>query len=138
MSIGGAHRAEVFRVAFKEKLMGAEARLNELGITLPAVSKPVANYLPTCWKPPIPLGGQGPRDEKGNVPTGKLGGEIRIDEGYRRARLVGLGLLAAMHDAFGSLDRVARPSSDHSRAYMLKWAKCPTLDEVASRRAALK
>jgi hypothetical protein len=46
MGIGAAHSAEVFRMAFKEKLMGAEARLNELGITLPAVSKPVANYLP--------------------------------------------------------------------------------------------
>jgi len=46
MSMGAAHRAEVFTVAFKEKLMGAEARLNELGITLPAVPKAVANYLP--------------------------------------------------------------------------------------------
>jgi hypothetical protein len=35
MSIGATHRAEVFRAAFKEKLMGAETRLNELGITLP-------------------------------------------------------------------------------------------------------
>jgi hypothetical protein len=70
--------------------------------------------------------GQGPRDEKGNVLNGKLGGEIRIDEGYRRARLICLGLLAAMHDALGSLDCVARPSSDHSRAYMLNWAECPT------------
>jgi enamine deaminase RidA (YjgF/YER057c/UK114 family) len=52
------------------------------------------------------LSGQGPRDEKGNVLTGKLGAEISIDEGYRRARLVGLGLLAAMRDALGSLDRV--------------------------------
>ena len=32
--------------------------------------------------------------------------EISIEEGYQRARLVGLGLLAAMRDALGSLDRV--------------------------------
>jgi enamine deaminase RidA (YjgF/YER057c/UK114 family) len=38
--------------------------------------------------------------------TGKLGAEINVEEGYRRARLVGLGLLAAMRDALGSLDRV--------------------------------
>ena len=38
--------------------------------------------------------------------TGKLGIDISIEEGYRRARLVGLGLLAAMRDALGSLDRV--------------------------------
>jgi enamine deaminase RidA (YjgF/YER057c/UK114 family) len=49
---------------------------------------------------------KGPRDENGNILTGKLGREINIDEGYRRARLVGLGLLAAMRDALGSLDRV--------------------------------
>ena len=52
------------------------------------------------------LAGQGPRDEKGTALTGKLGAEISIDEGYRRARLVGLGLLAAIRDALGSLDRV--------------------------------
>jgi enamine deaminase RidA (YjgF/YER057c/UK114 family) len=52
------------------------------------------------------LSGQGPRDENGNMLSGKLGAEISIEEGYRRARLVGLGLLAAMRDALGSLDRV--------------------------------
>ena len=101
--------------------------------------KAVANYLPYRLAGNLLfLSGQGPRDEKGNVLTGKLGGEIRIDEGHRRARLIGLGLLAAMHDPLGSLDRVARPSSRHFRTYMLNRVKCPTLDEVASRRAALK
>ena len=87
--------------------MGAEARLQELGIVLPALPKPVANYLPYRLAGNILyLAGQGPRDERGNALTGKLGAEIGIEEGYRRARLVGLGLLAAMRDALGSLDRV--------------------------------
>jgi enamine deaminase RidA (YjgF/YER057c/UK114 family) len=87
--------------------MGAETRLKELGIVLPALPKPVANYLPYRLAGDLLfLSGQGPRDEKGNVLTGKLGSEISIDEGYRRARLVGLGLLAAMREALGSLDRV--------------------------------
>lgn len=87
--------------------MGAEMRLKELGIVLPTVPKPVATYLPYRLAGNLLfLSGQGPRDEKGKVLTGKLGGEISIDEGYRRARLVGLGLLAAMRDALGSLDRV--------------------------------
>jgi enamine deaminase RidA (YjgF/YER057c/UK114 family) len=87
--------------------MEAEARLKELGIVLPPLPKPVANYLPYRLAGNLLfLSGQGPRDEKGNVLTGKLGSEISIDEGYRRARLVGLGLLAAMRDALGSLDRV--------------------------------
>ena len=87
--------------------MSAEARLKELGLVLPAVPKPVANYLPYRLAGNLLfLAGQGPRDEKGHALTGKLGAEINIDEGYRRARLVGLGLLAAMRDALGSLDRV--------------------------------
>src|SRR5215813_11583871 len=87
--------------------MSAEARLKELGLVLPALTKPVANYLPYRLAGNLLfLAGQGPRDEKGAALTGKLGAEISIDEGYRRARLVGLGLLAAIRDALGSLDRV--------------------------------
>jgi enamine deaminase RidA (YjgF/YER057c/UK114 family) len=91
----------------QEEIMSAEARLKELGIVLPALSKPVANYLPYRLAGNILyLAGQGPRDANGAHLTGKLGAEISIEEGYRRARLVGMGLLAAMRDALGSLDRV--------------------------------
>jgi enamine deaminase RidA (YjgF/YER057c/UK114 family) len=87
--------------------MSAEARLKELGIVLPSLGTPVANYLPYRLAGNILyLAGQGPRDESGKQLTGKLGKDIGIEEGYRRARLVGLGLLAAMRDALGSLDRV--------------------------------
>jgi enamine deaminase RidA (YjgF/YER057c/UK114 family) len=87
--------------------MSAEARLKELGIVLPTLGTPVANYLPYRLAGNILyLAGQGPRDESGKQLTGKLGKDISIEEGYRRARLVGLGLLAAMRDALGSLDRV--------------------------------
>jgi enamine deaminase RidA (YjgF/YER057c/UK114 family) len=87
--------------------MSAEARLKELGIALPPLPKPVANYLPYRLAGNILyLAGQGPRDANGAHLTGKLGADISIEEGYRRARLVGLGLLAATRDALGSLDRV--------------------------------
>ena len=86
--------------------MSAEARLKELGIVLPELRKPVANYLPYRIAGNILyLAGQGPL-ENGKQLTGKLGRDVSVDEGYRRARLVGLGLLAAMRDALGSLDRV--------------------------------
>jgi len=87
--------------------MSAEARLKQLGLVLPTLLKPVANYLPyRLAGNMLYLAGQGPRDEKGAALTGKLGADIGIEEGYRRARLVGLGLLAAMRDALGTLDRV--------------------------------
>jgi enamine deaminase RidA (YjgF/YER057c/UK114 family) len=86
--------------------MSAEARLKELGIVLPPLPKPVANYLPyRLVGNVLYLSGQGPR-ENGVSLTGKLGADVSLEEGYRRARIVGLGLLSAMRDALGSLDRV--------------------------------
>lgn len=76
--------------------MSAEARLKEFGLVLPVLAKPVANYLPYRLAGDLLfLSGQGPRDEQGRMLIGKLGAEISVEEGYRRARLVGLGLLAA-------------------------------------------
>jgi enamine deaminase RidA (YjgF/YER057c/UK114 family) len=46
------------------------------------------------------------RDEKGGTLTGKVGAEVSVEEGYRRARLIGLQLLSATRQALGSLDRV--------------------------------
>jgi enamine deaminase RidA (YjgF/YER057c/UK114 family) len=86
--------------------MSAEARLKELGLVLPPLPKPGGNYVPYRLAGNLLfLSGQGPRDDKGLL-TGKLGAEITLEEGYRRARIVGLGLLGAMRDALGSLDRV--------------------------------
>src|SRR5262249_62015500 len=88
--------------------MSAEARLKELGIVLPSVPTPVANYVPFRLAGSLLfLSGQGPRDEKGAMLAGKVGKDVSVEEGYRRARLVGLGLLAATRQALGSLDRVA-------------------------------
>ncbi|HEY2531140.1 MAG TPA: RidA family protein [Xanthobacteraceae bacterium] len=87
--------------------MTAETRLKELGLVLPMLPKPVANYLPYRLAGNLLfLAGQGPRDESGRALTGKLGADISVEEGYRRARLIGLGMLAAMRDALGTLDRV--------------------------------
>ena len=87
--------------------MSAEENLKKLGLTLPSIPTPVANYVP--WKRDgntIYLSGQGPRDDSGNLLTGQVGGPVTVEEGYRRARLVGLQLLAATKLAIGSLDRV--------------------------------
>jgi enamine deaminase RidA (YjgF/YER057c/UK114 family) len=86
--------------------MSAEARLKEIGIVLPSVPTPVANYVPyRLVGNLLYLSGQGPR-ENGKVLTGKVGADVSVEEAYRRARLVGLGLLAATRQALGSLDRV--------------------------------
>ena len=86
--------------------MGAEARLKDLGIVLPETASPAANYVPyRLASNLLYLSGQGPR-EGGKPLSGKVGADISLEEGYRRARLVGLGLLATTRAALGSLDRV--------------------------------
>ena len=87
--------------------MSAEARLKQLGITLPDVPAPVANYLPYRVAGNLLfLAGQGPRAADGKMLTGKVGAEVSVDEGYKRARIIGLQLLSATRMALGSLDRV--------------------------------
>ena len=87
--------------------MSAEARLKQLGIVLPNVPTPVANYVPYRLAGNLLfLSGQGPRDEKGQALSGKVGADVSVEEGYKRARLIGLGLLAATRQALGTLDRV--------------------------------
>ena len=89
--------------------MGAEARLKELGITLPEPFKPVANYIPSVRVGNLLfLAGHGPLREGHASARGKLGKELSVDDGYKVAREVGLNLLASARAALGSLDRVRR------------------------------
>jgi len=54
--------------------MSAEARLKQLGLTLPSVPAPVANYLPYRVAGNLLfLAGQGPRSADGGFLTGKVG-----------------------------------------------------------------
>ena len=87
--------------------MSAEARLKELGLTLPQLGSPMANYLPYRIAGNLLfLAGQRPRAPDGSSLSGKVGDEVSVEEGYRRARLIGLQLLSATRMALGSLDRV--------------------------------
>jgi enamine deaminase RidA (YjgF/YER057c/UK114 family) len=87
--------------------MSAEARLAELGVTLPNPPTPLANYVP--WRIGgglLFLSGVGPRRADGGSVTGVLGGDLSVAQGYDAARLCGLNLLANMRTALGTLDRV--------------------------------
>jgi enamine deaminase RidA (YjgF/YER057c/UK114 family) len=87
--------------------VSAEDRLRQLGLSLPQVPAPVANYRSyRIVGNLLFLAGQGPRDADGVQLTGKLGAEVSVDEGYKRARMVGLQLLSTTRAALGSLDRV--------------------------------
>jgi enamine deaminase RidA (YjgF/YER057c/UK114 family) len=86
-----------------------EARLRQLGIELPKVAAPVANYVPSARLGNLVfLAGTGPRNLDGTRPQGKVGRDVTLEEANLHARNVGVQLLAAMREAAGSLDKVVR------------------------------
>jgi enamine deaminase RidA (YjgF/YER057c/UK114 family) len=87
----------------------AERRLAELGITLPDLPKPVANYVPFIISGNLLfISGQGPRAADGKLITGKVGRDVTADEAYAHARLVGINLLSVVHHAQNGLSTVRR------------------------------
>ncbi len=85
-----------------------EKRLEELGITPPEAPPPVASYAPFVRTGNLLyLAGLGPAGRPdGTSPTGKLGQDLTVEEGYEAARLTGINLLARLRGAVGDLDRV--------------------------------
>ena len=86
-----------------------EARLQELGITLPTPPAPVASYVPyVITGNLVHVSGQVSVDASGGI-KGKLGDQIEVEEGQAAARLCALNLLAQVRAACGGdLDKVKR------------------------------
>ncbi|MBH1997923.1 MAG: RidA family protein [Sphingomonadaceae bacterium] len=88
--------------------MSIEARLTELGITLPVAAAPVAAYVSTVEAGGmLHISGQISLGPDGLM-TGRLGKDRELDYGVAAARICGLNLIAQMKAALGSLDRVER------------------------------
>jgi enamine deaminase RidA (YjgF/YER057c/UK114 family) len=89
--------------------MSAEAKLTELGITLPSAPKPVGNYVGGVQVGNLLfMSGCGPRKPDNASITGKVGRDLTTEQGYEAARLVGLNMLANVKAQLGSLDKVKR------------------------------
>ena len=87
--------------------MTPEEKLKAMGLTLPNVPTPIANYVPfKLVGQTIYLSGQGPRKPDGGYHLGKVGRDVTVEQAYEHAKLVGLGLLAAAKMAAGELSRV--------------------------------
>jgi enamine deaminase RidA (YjgF/YER057c/UK114 family) len=87
--------------------MTPEEKLASMGLALPPVAAPVANYVPfKVHGQTLYLSGQGPRRSDGTLLTGKVGRDVTTEEAYEHARLTGLALLAAARAAAGDLSRV--------------------------------
>jgi len=89
--------------------MSYEAKLAELGITLPPAPKPVATYIPAVRAGDLLfLSGTGPFKDGAIVYAGKLGKDFTVEQGYEAARLTLLNALAMVRQELGTLDRVTR------------------------------
>jgi enamine deaminase RidA (YjgF/YER057c/UK114 family) len=76
-------------------------KLQELKLTLPEISQPIANYVK--WKQVgnlLYLAGSGPKV------YGKVGADLSTEEGYAAAKATGLEIIAVLQAATGDLGRI--------------------------------
>jgi enamine deaminase RidA (YjgF/YER057c/UK114 family) len=95
--------------------MSIEARLIELGISLPEPTK-----APPMFRQTFPfirvhgdrayVSGHGPTGPDGSIVkyTGKVGAGVTQDDAYKAARLTGLAILSDLKQELGDLDRVEK------------------------------
>jgi enamine deaminase RidA (YjgF/YER057c/UK114 family) len=85
-----------------------EARLSELGLTLPDAPSAAANYVPTLITGNfLYVSGQLSVGPDAKI-LGTLGDGVSIEEGQKAAQLACLNILAQAKAALGSLDRIAQ------------------------------
>ena len=87
-----------------------DARLAQLGITLPDAPAPAANYVPAVRSGNLLfVAGQVPvKDGKDQV-VGKLGRDVTLEQGQLAARICAVNIIAQVKAALGGdLDRVTR------------------------------
>lgn len=86
-----------------------EARLNDLGITLPEAAAPAANYVPYVKTGnQLFISGQLPMEAGKIQVSGKLGDDLEVEDGKRAAKLCAINLLAQAKAATGDLGKVTR------------------------------
>ena len=86
-----------------------EQKLKDLGIELPEVAPPIANYVNVVRTGNLLfLAGKGSRNPDGSRITGKLGTDLTIEEGYEAAKSIAIQHLAVIKNEIGDLSKVVR------------------------------
>jgi enamine deaminase RidA (YjgF/YER057c/UK114 family) len=89
--------------------MKIEARLKELGIELPPVRVPTANFVQYVLADRfLYLAGAVPILNNQIINPGKVGAEVTLEQAYQSARACTINHLAFTKEALGDLDRVER------------------------------
>lgn len=88
-------------------MSSVEDQLEKLGLKLPEVPKPVAEYIPAKKVGNLVFcSGQGPIRGGKAAYIGKVGVERTLEEGYEAAKICALNCLAAIKSLVGSLDKI--------------------------------
>ncbi|MEM8978964.1 MAG: RidA family protein [Pseudomonadota bacterium] len=93
--------------------MSIDAKLAELGLTLPNAPAPAANYVPYVKSgSTLYVSGQISMAADGSLITGKVGADLDVEAGAEAAKRCALSLLAQVHAACGgdwnALSRVVK------------------------------
>lgn len=89
--------------------MKIEARLEELGIVLPAVPKPVAAYIPAVRTGNLVFtSGQIPVSNGEMKYKGRVGQEVSVEEAYEAARTCVINCLSVIKSEIGDLDKIKK------------------------------
>jgi enamine deaminase RidA (YjgF/YER057c/UK114 family) len=96
-------------LTYSSYAQNAEEQLKKLNIELPAVGKPIANYVNVVRVGNLLfLSGKGPSNEKGVYTTGKVGKDLTLEEGIAAARLTAINQLTVLKAELGDLNKVKR------------------------------
>jgi enamine deaminase RidA (YjgF/YER057c/UK114 family) len=89
--------------------MNVEAKLAQMGLTLPPPGPPAGNYIGAVRVGNLLfVSGHGPRRADGQYITGKVGRDVTIEQAYEAARLVMLNCLTSAKRELGDLDHIKR------------------------------
>jgi enamine deaminase RidA (YjgF/YER057c/UK114 family) len=86
-----------------------EEKLQNLNITLPKLSPPIASYVNSVRVGNLLfLSGKGPSKPDGSYVVGKLGKNLSIEEGQDAAKLAAIAHIAVLKHELGDLSKVKR------------------------------
>ena len=89
--------------------MKPSEQLVELNIALPTVASPVGSYVPAIRTGQLVMtSGQLPLQQGNLTASGKVPGDVPLEEAAKAASVAGLNALAAAADAAGGIDNIHR------------------------------
>lgn len=86
--------------------MKIENKIKEMGLELPEIPKPMANYVPAVRSGNLLfVSGHGPQ---AHIPKGKVGKDLTLEQGQEAAKNTALCLISTIKNAIGDLDKVKK------------------------------